>query len=40
MMIKLLIFAVLSYNKYQEPLEIIKQEINMQTPPIAKKNTL
>ena len=37
MMIKLLIFAVLSYNKYQEPLEIIKQEINMQTPPIAKK---
>ena len=37
MLIKLLIFAVLSYNKYQEPLEIIKQEINMQTPPIAKK---
>jgi hypothetical protein len=37
MLIKLLILAVLSYNKYQNPLEIINQGINMQTPPIAKK---
>ena len=37
MLIKLLILAVLSYNKYQNPLEIINQGINMQPPPIAKK---
>lgn len=37
MLIKLLILAILSYNKYQKPLEIINPGINMQTPPIAKK---
>ena len=37
MLIKLLILAILSYNKYQKPLEIINQGINMQTPPIAKQ---